>query len=41
MPAAITTPAMSALDRYAGEERRKKLEQGFDSASKWLNNLRK
>ncbi|KAG8949252.1 hypothetical protein FRC04_008854 [Tulasnella sp. 424] len=45
MPAAIVNPARQALDKYAGEERRKQFEKGVDSAfqmgSKWLGKFGK
>lgn len=45
MPAAIANPARQALDKYAGEERRKQFEKGVDSAfqmgSKWLGKFGK
>ncbi|KAG8898315.1 hypothetical protein FRB99_007536 [Tulasnella sp. 403] len=45
IPQAILQPARNALDKYAGEERRKRLEKGLDSAmatgSKWLKGFQK
>jgi len=45
IPDTILNPARQAIDKYAGEERRKQLEKGLDSAfktgSKWLDDLRK